>query len=106
VVHHNPGSSPNLIGGPPVGTNELHKTWSQPTTMDSAQAVSPILSSNFAGAAGVWESSGPNTQQDRSKMFFFLSKIFDAEDVRRAMASMPHETDPKVICKHLVQDSK
>lgn len=69
----------------------LQKTWSSPA-MESP--ISPIL-----GNMGIW---GVQDQNDpRSNMFYDLSRIFPEDTVRRAMADLPHETDPKVICQHI-----
>lgn len=85
--------------------NDLHKTWSTPLESSSNSAVSPIF--GVGPMRNVWESlragqTAASPHEDaRSKMYFILAQLFDEDTVRRAMASLPNETDPKVICSHI-----
>jgi hypothetical protein len=49
----------------------------------------------------VWETSRP-LGDVRSKLYYNLAQIFSEDVVIRAMASLPHETDPKVICNRII----
>ena len=89
---------------PHEGQAELCKTWSTPTA-PSANASSSTTGavSPFFGLprGGVWETSRPHGDV-RSKLYYYLAKLFDEDAVIRAMASLPHETDPKVICNLII----
>jgi len=82
---------------------ELCKTWSTPNATPSANAPGPAAASPFFGLphGGVWETSRPHGDV-RSKLYYYLAKLFDEDAVIRAMASLPHETDPKVICNLII----
>jgi ribonuclease ZC3H12 len=93
--------------------SELHKTWSSPTmncvaaergsgtpsSSSSSGAVSPFFG---LSRGGVWETSRPHTGDVRSKLYYYLAKLFDEDQVIRAMNSLPHETDAKVICEKIL----
>lgn len=88
------------------GGNDLHKTWSTPLESTATSAVSPIF--GVGPMRNVWESlraggqTASSSHEDaRSKMYFILAQLFDEDTVRRAMASLPDVTDPKVICSHI-----
>ena len=93
----------------PHEQTELHKTWSSPigntagtgsgTSPSSSGAVSPFFG---LSRGGVWETSRPHTGDVREKLYYYLAKLFDEDSVMRAMNSLPHETDPKVICTHII----
>ena len=42
----------------------------------------------------------------REGIYNNLTNIFDDELVRRAMNALPYETDPKVLCKHILSMEK
>jgi len=91
---------------------ELCKTWSSPVVNASGSGggSATTASSSSSGAVspffglprgGVWETSRPHGDV-RSKLYYYLAKLFDEDAVIRAMASLPHETDPKVICNLII----
>jgi len=94
---------------------ELCKTWSSPVVNASGSGGSATVAAAAASASssgavspffglprgGVWETSRPHGDV-RSKLYYYLAKLFDEDAVIRAMASLPHETDPKVICNLII----
>lgn len=94
---------------------ELCKTWSSPVVNASGSGGSSTVAAAAASASssgavspffglprgGVWETSRPHGDV-RSKLYYYLAKLFDEDAVIRAMASLPHETDPKVICNLII----
>lgn len=92
---------------PPTNSDmHLHKTmsWSATTSADtSSSAVSPLIG---LSAGGVWDSQRPADGGDRSKLYYHLASLFPEDKVRRAMASLPDETDPEIICTHILYMDK
>merc|ERR1712223_2322698 len=77
--------------------------WSRGFPYTSASSSTTGAVSPFFGLprGGVWETSRPHGDV-RSKLYYYLAKLFDEDAVTRAMASLPHETDPKVICNLII----
>jgi len=81
---------------PPL--QDLHKTWSTPAMEGGVTPINPLIA---LPNRSVWEASGPCIS-GREGLYSNLVKLFGEELVRRAMNAMPHETDPKVLCKHIL----
>jgi hypothetical protein len=82
-----------------------------------SSAVSPLIG---ASCGGVWDSAnsensvknlgpvgsprptGVIDKEARSKLYYHLAAVFPEDQVRRAMAALPEETDPQTICKYIL----
>jgi len=111
-----PGSGPSGSGsGYPMPTSsslyssaghtpiDLHKTMSW--SSDMSGAVSPLIPSS----GNVWDSAttsnaySTNSKEAREKVYYHLANLFDEDKVRRAMKSLPDETNADIICKKMFQ---
>lgn len=95
-----PGALPNatsMYAATSHAQNDLHKTvsWSA----DMSGAVSPLIT-----GGNVWDSNtnSANDTNPRSNLYYHLAKIFPENKVRIAMSSLPDETNPDVICQHII----
>ena len=44
-----------------------------------------------------------NSKEAREKVYYHLANLFDEDKVRRAMKSLPDETNADIICKKMFQ---
>jgi len=110
------------LSPPPLPPSSSQPQWPEVAATEAAaaaaaSAVSPLL----AASDGVWETGAPSgggasgsgaggADGDgvgaRSKLYYHLAAVFPEDQVMKALAALPDETNPQKICSYILRLSK